>query len=88
MKKIKRLFQSEAAGKILLFFNENPHSIDTAKGISIWVGCDVGIVQKALDRLVDEGILVNHRAASTDAYSYTTQKGVIKKIERYIKTLR
>lgn len=86
MKCVKDLFRNEVSRKILLFFNENTNSIDTAKGISAWIGCDVDAVQKMLNKLVEEGVLVNHKAASTNAYSYTTQKDVVKKIERYIKS--
>ena len=85
MKKIKRLFKNEAAKRILLFFNENPQCIDTAKGISAWVGYDMEKVQRALAKLVKEGILVNHKTTSMDAYSYTNQRDLIKKIERCIK---
>lgn len=85
MKHIKRLFKDEVSKKILLFFNENPHSIDTAKGISIWVGCDIGIVQRALNKLVEEGVLVNHKTPSIDAYALTNERAIVKKIERCIK---
>lgn len=85
MKKIKKLFKNETIKKILLFFNENPQSIDTAKGISIWVGDEADKVCEGLDTLVKEGILVSHKTASTSAYSYTNQRDVVKKIEKYIK---
>ncbi|MBU1852759.1 MAG: hypothetical protein KJ957_01780 [Candidatus Omnitrophica bacterium] len=88
MANIKRLFKNEVTKKILLFFNENPQSIDTAKGISIWVGCDADTTQKSLDKLVKEGILVNHKTSSIDAYSYTNQKDILKKIERHIEKLQ
>ena len=84
---IKTLFKNETSRKVLLFFNENPHSIDTAKGISVWIDCELEAVQKALNRLVKHGILVNHKTASTNAYSYTNQRDVIKKIDAYIKKL-
>ena len=84
MKNIKTLLKNEATRKVLFFFNENPHSIDTAKGISIWVGCDVEEVEQALDKLVKNGALINHKTSSTNAYSYTTEKAVVKKIERYL----
>ncbi len=87
MKNMERLFKSGATKKILLFFNENPHCIDTAKGISVWVGCDADTVKKALNKLAKQGILINHKTASTDAYSYTNQRDIVKKIERYIKIL-
>lgn len=86
MKDIKHLFKDDTTKKILLFFNENPHSIDTAKGISVWVACDIEGVQEALNSLVKEGIIINHKAGSTDAYSYTNQRKIVKKIEKYIKT--
>jgi len=84
MENLKKLFKNEAVRKILLFYNENPHCIDTAKGISIWIGCDLDSVQNALKRLVKQGILVNHKTASTDAYSYTNNRAVARKIERYL----
>ena len=87
MKNIKTILKNETQKKILLFFNENPHCIDTAKGISVWVGCDTSAVKKALNKLVKEGALINHRTASTDAYSYTNQRAIVKKIERCIKNL-
>ncbi|MFC1666667.1 hypothetical protein ACFL0P_02180 [Candidatus Omnitrophota bacterium] len=87
MKNIKHLFKNEIMKKVLLFFNENPNSIDTAKGISIWVGCDADKVQGALDKLVEENILVNHKSSSTNAYSYTNKKDIVKKIEKYTKRL-
>jgi len=85
MKNIAGLFKSEVIKKILLFFNENPHSIDTAKGISIWIDCDLKAVQNALNKLVKNGILINHKTSSIDAYSYTNQREIIKKVERYVK---
>jgi len=87
MKSIKSLFKNEASRKILLFFHENPNCIDTAKGISLWIGWDINIIQKALDQLVREGIITSHQAASTAAYAYTNNKEIVKKIEKYIKNI-
>ncbi|MFH1854244.1 MAG: hypothetical protein ABH815_02920 [Candidatus Omnitrophota bacterium] len=84
---MKEILKNEVMKKIVLFFNENQHSIDTAKGISVWIGCDSNKVQRSLDKLVKKGILINHKTVSTDAYSYTTERDIIKKIEKYIKTL-
>lgn len=87
MKNIKRLFKNEAARKILFFFNENPNCIDTAKGISLWIGGDMNTIQKALNQLVKEGIIASHQTASITAYAYTNNKKVVKKIEKYIKNM-
>jgi len=87
MKNIKRIFKNETSKKILLFFNENPHCIDTVKGISLWIGEDANAIQKALDHLAKEGIVSSHHAASTTAYAYTNNKEIVKKIEKYIKNI-
>jgi len=87
MKSIKSLFKNEATRKILLFFNENPNCIDTAKGISLWISGDVPAIQKALNRLIKEGIITSHSTASTAAYAYTNNKGIVKKIEKYVKSM-
>jgi predicted transcriptional regulator len=84
---MKNLFRDEVTGKILLFFNENPHSIDTAKGISVWIGCDINKIQRSLAKLTKMGIVVNHKSMSTNAYSYTTEKDIIKKVEKHIKSM-
>lgn len=87
MKNIKRLFKNDTLKKILLFFNENPNCIDTAKGISLWIGGDIAVIQKALDSLVKEGIITSHQTAYTSAYAYTNNKEIVKKIEKYIRSM-
>jgi len=87
MKSIKHLLKNGATGKILLFFNENPNCIDTAKGISLWVGGDADSIQKALNQLVKEGVITSHQTTSTTAYAYTNNKQLVKKIEKYIKNM-
>ena len=87
MKNIKRLLKNDTARKILFFFNENPNCIDTAKGISLWIGGDANNIQKALNQLVKEGIIASHQTASTTAYAYTNNKQIVKKIEKCIKNM-
>jgi predicted transcriptional regulator len=87
MKSIRILFKNEATKKILLFFNENPNCIDTAKGISLWISGDINIIQKALNQLVKEGIITSHKTASTSAYAYTNNKEIVKKIEKHVKSM-
>ena len=87
MENIKALFKNYAVKKILFFFNENPNCIDTSKGISLWIGEDISVIQKALDQLVENGVITSHQTASTTAYAYTNNRGVVKKIEKYIKSV-
>jgi len=70
---------------IIAFFHENPSSIDTPRGISVWVRADFGDVRKVLDELVDEGILQAHKAPSTTGYSYTRNPRMISKIKKALK---
>jgi len=87
VKTVKNLFKNEAVRKILLFFNENPNCIDTAKGISLWISWDINIIQKALNQLVEDGIITSHQTASTTAYAYTNNKEIVKKIEKHVKSM-
>lgn len=87
MKSIKSLFKNEATRKILLFFNENPNCIDTVKGISLWINGDVNAIQKALNKLMKEGLITSHRTASTAAYAYTNNKEIVKKIEKHVRSM-
>ncbi len=84
MTNIRSLLKNEVAKKILLFFYENPHSIDTPKGIATWISCDPNNVLKVLNTLVKEGILLIHRTASINAYSLTNKRDVTKEIDKYI----
>lgn len=85
---LKGLLKNNLIKKILLFFNENPRCIDTAKGISIWVGSDALEVQKALNKLAKLKILISHETSFTSAYAYTNDRAIIKKIERLLKNAK
>ncbi|MFH1782399.1 MAG: hypothetical protein ABH848_02150 [Candidatus Omnitrophota bacterium] len=87
MKTLNKLLKNNIIKQVLVFFDENPHSIDTAKGISVWIGFSPDEVEKALIRLAEEGILTDHKTASLNAYSYTNNKKIIKKIEKHLKNL-
>jgi hypothetical protein len=85
MEKIENLLKDPAVKKILLFFNDNPNSIDTAKGIALWTGCDIKHAQAGLDKLEAAGIVVRDKTLSTDVYAYTSKRAILKKIESCIK---
>jgi len=59
--------------------------VDTARGIAAWLNYDEKQMQKALDCLVRQKILISHRMGSTAAYGYTQDKKVIEKLERALK---
>ena len=76
----KTLF-SRTQLEIILFFYQNPTSIDTARGISAWINEDAVNVRKALTDLVKKNILIAHKVTSTTGYSYTRDIKILKGIK-------
>ena len=80
----KLINKSDLHREIISFFNENPSSIDTPRGISTWVRGDYLKVKDILNELADAGILIAHKASSTTGYSYTIDPKVIAKIKKVL----
>lgn len=68
--------------KILQFFAENQSSIDTPRGVSVWVNEGLEIVRTALEDLVAMGYLRAHRTSSTVAYSCALDTRELAKVAR------
>ncbi len=81
---IAKLLASKIRRKIVAFFHENQASIDTPRGVATWIGEDRSKVKKALEELVDAGVLIAHRSSSTSGYSYTRNPRIISKISEII----
>jgi len=81
LKKISKILRSPIKKKIILFFRENPHSVDSVRGISTWLNLKPEMVRKALEELVKEGILITHRGRTTTGYAYTQDKNILNCIE-------
>lgn len=77
--------ESELNIKIIKFFHENQNALDTPRGIATWIREDRAKVKKALEGLVELGILIAHRATSTTGYSYTRNTAFISRIEKRLK---
>jgi len=82
---LKKFFNSQLHKQIIVFFQENPNSIDTPRGIAAWVGCSRDEAKKALEELAEAGILNSISTSSTSGYSFTNDKDVVKRIEKLIK---
>jgi len=82
---LKKFFNSQLHKQIIVFFQENPNSIDTPRGIAAWVGCSRDEAKKALEELAEAGILNSISTSSTSGYSFTSDKDVVKRIEKLIK---
>ena len=70
--------------KICCFFHRNPAVVDTARNIALWINHDLKEVEKTLESLVDNKILLAHRTSSTIAYAYTQDEDVISEIEKVL----
>lgn len=84
---LKKFFDSELHKKIILFFQENPASLDSPRGVATWVGYSRPETKKALDELAEAGILDSISATSTSGYSFTQDKKIIKKIREFTRQL-
>lgn len=78
--------RSDIHVKIIKFFHENQGSIDTPRGVATWVREDRTVVQKALEDLVEIDILIAHRVTSTTGYSYTRDRKLMSRIEKFLKS--
>lgn len=81
---LKKFFKSDIHKKIIVFFHQNPSSLDTPRGVAVWINYDRPKVKEALKELAKAKILNIHKSAATTGYSYTTDKTIIKEIERLL----
>ncbi len=80
---LDKIFKCESRKKIVSFFYQNSTAVDTLRGIVTWTGLSEKEVVKALEELVDSGILIAHRTSGTVGYAYTSDKKLIKDIKNY-----
>ena len=83
---LKKFFDSDLHKRIILFFRDNPASVDTPRGVSTWIGYSREETKKALDELAKAGILNSIASSSTSGYSFTQDKKIIKSINEFIKS--
>lgn len=83
-----KLLRTPIYFKIVTFFNENPTSIDTPRGISAWVGENRKAVNAALLKLAKLKILTAHKVTSTTGYSYTIDPKKVRAINNALKKLK
>ena len=81
---LKKFFDSKLHRQIIIFFRENPHSIDSPRGIATWTGLSRSRTRKALDDLVKAGILNSISTPSTSGYSFTQDVKIIDTIKEYL----
>lgn len=82
---LNKVLKNQLCRNIILFFHENQSSVDTPRGIATWVKAEREAVKKALDKLVELGVLIDHKAPSTTGYSYTSDEKIINEIDKKLK---
>ncbi|NQT07093.1 MAG: hypothetical protein HQ575_06090 [Candidatus Omnitrophica bacterium] len=82
--KFEEILKNEIYRKVIKFFHENPHSIDTGRGVATWTHEDIDKVRTALKKLAGMGILNAHDTSSTTAYCYTRDKKMISMVEKLL----
>ena len=84
---LKKFFKSDLYRKIIIFFHQNPSSIDTPRGVATWINYDRPKVNKALKELAKHKILNIHKSATATGYSYTRDKKIIREIEKQLQNI-
>ena len=84
---LKKFFDRDIYKKIIIFFHQNPSSIDTPRGVATWINYDRSKVNKALKELSRQKILNAHKSAAATGYSYTTDKKIIKEVKKHLRNI-
>ena len=70
---------------VLRFFLDNPHSIDTPRGVSAWTNVPLAEARRVLEELAKRGFLAAYRTSSTVGYSLTENKKTLKSLQESLK---
>lgn len=68
--------------KVLEFFQEHPHAVETVRGLATWVTADSSATQEVLDELVERKWLVLHRALAVTGYALTDDDRFLREIHQ------
>lgn len=82
---LEKIINSDTDLKIIEFFHNNPHCVDTIEGIATWTNQPPEKTKKSLEKLVKHNILVEHKASSTNGYAYTHDEKISGKIQELLK---
>jgi hypothetical protein len=72
---------------LVIFLHHNPGALDTAEGLSRWLGKTEREVQPALDELVNVGIVEVFGEGPSSIYSYTQDEYILQVIDQFISGL-
>ena len=73
---------------IVIYLNEHPHAVDTARGIAEWwIHRGPGVTEEALLKLAAHGLLQPYVNGPGRIYAYTKDRGLRRVVSRYVKSL-
>ncbi len=70
--------------RILRFFQEQPHAIETGRGIATWLGDEQRSIEKALEGLVGRKWLAMHETAAVTGYALTRDERFLTQIREVL----
>jgi len=85
-KQLEGKLKNKLEKDIITFFYTNQGSIDTVSGVAAWVHEDKKKVKKALESLVEIGVLEYDSTGAAKGYCYTRDKETMKIIKKVIET--
>ncbi len=84
---LNSIYDSITKIDLVTFLHKNPGALDTADGLSRWLGKTESEVQKAFDELVDVGVVDAFGAGPSLIYSYTQDEYILQVVDRFINRL-
>lgn len=85
--KLEKVLKDKLSKDILVFFYQNQGSIDSVGGISTWVQRSREDVRKALEDLVELGVLSKDSTGATDGYCYTRDEKIMNIVNKLLKNV-
>ena len=80
-------FLSATQRRILGFFHEHPHVIETVRGIAVWLRLDPEAVHEGLKELVERKWLLTHETSAVTGYALTDQTGFLNEIRQSLEEI-
>ncbi len=70
--------------QLLLFFHNNPFTLDDLEGVSIWVGMHKEEIAGEVEQLCQMGLLVKHGRTTNPYYSLTDDPELVELVRRLV----
>ena len=72
--------------RVLRFFQEHPHAVETVRGIASWVGVEVPLIGEALKGLLERKWLTADETSAVTGYALTRDGRLLAQIRQAVET--